>query len=83
MLLLTRPKTLKNADTTTQTLLDRLPRLCLPRARGDYADIQLHWEGSLVVLLVQHQVQKLAITTNCYASRCHGKVSYREPTKLP
>ena len=47
VLLLTFHKTLTNADTITQTLLDRLPRLCLPRARGDYSDmltehIQLH-----------------------------------------
>ena len=47
VLLLTLPKTLTNADITTQTLLDRLPRLCLPRARGNYSDmlsehIQLH-----------------------------------------
>jgi hypothetical protein len=47
VLLHTLLKTLTNADATTKTLLDRLPRLCLPRARGNYSDmlpehIQLH-----------------------------------------
>jgi hypothetical protein len=78
LLLLTLPKTLTNAGTTTQTLLDRLLRFCLPRARGNYSDmlpehIQLHWEGSSAVLLDQYQVQKLAITTTGYASRNYGK----------
>jgi hypothetical protein len=84
-LLLNLPKTMTNADTTTQTLLDRLPCLCLPRARGNHSDmqsehIQLHWE----VLLVQYQVhQKLAITTNGYASRNHGKVHCPQPQRSP
>ena len=50
VLLLNLPKTLTNANTTTQTLLDRLPRLCLPRDRGNYSDmlsehIRIHREG--------------------------------------
>jgi len=47
VLLLNLPITLANADTTTQTLLDRLLRLCLPRAGKKYSDMlsehtQLH-----------------------------------------
>jgi hypothetical protein len=54
---------------------NRLPSYCLSTYR--------YTEKGSSVLLVQYQVQKLAITRTGYASRNHGKLPNRQPTKLP